>query len=188
MNLQIIASKTNLDFVILLIDQIKREQNRLERSHQDLLIIPTISLLTLGTKHLGIIKLLLNIIISGKKITTGSKDHSTQKRNSILNKLRRKEQTRRSFRNPRVPFEAPSNIELHRVPVGARLFRFRRAWQGASHEGIIKKGLSWSWKKDPPLLKRIHQKHNSSLDQLVAQLKRKRVMYTGCSKSSSRKM
>ena len=60
--------------------------------------------------------------------------------------------------------------------MGARLFRFRKAWQGATHEGIIKTGLSWSWKKRPPVLKRIHQKTSTKLDRLIKQLRRKRVI------------
>ena len=37
-----------------------------------------------------------------------------------------------------------------KIPVGARLFRFRAAWEGAHHESVIKKGLSWSWEKGGP--------------------------------------
>ena len=37
-----------------------------------------------------------------------------------------------------------------KIPVGARLFRFRAAWKGAHHESVVNKGLSWSWEKTPP--------------------------------------
>ena len=48
--------------------------------------------------------------------------------------------------------------DLRKIQVGARLFPFRKHWQGAAHEGIVKIGLSWSWKKPHPALKRLRQK------------------------------
>ena len=60
--------------------------------------------------------------------------------------------------------------------MGARLFRFRRAWQGAAHEGLIRKGLGWSWKHRPPRLKRLRQKTSTALDKFLKELRRKRVI------------
>ena len=63
-----------------------------------------------------------------------------------------------------------------KIPVGARLLRFRSSWQGAHHESIIKVGVSWSWKKKPPPLKRLKQRTSPSLDKIVATLRKRRVI------------
>ena len=75
-----------------------------------------------------------------------------------------------------VPMEPNSNNhDFSRVPVGARLFRFRTVWKGA-HETIIKKGLGWTWKKCPPPRKRLKQKISWALDLIVKELRQKRVI------------
>ena len=60
--------------------------------------------------------------------------------------------------------------------MGARLYSFRRAWVGAPQEGLIRKGLSWSWKIRPPKIKRLKQQHNPILDQIVKKLVSKKVV------------
>ena len=59
---------------------------------------------------------------------------------------------------------------------GGRLFRFRRKWKGASHESIIKVGLSWSWKKMLPPLKILKQRTTPMLDKIMIKLRRKRII------------
>ena len=63
-----------------------------------------------------------------------------------------------------------------RIPVGARLFPFRKYWRGAAHEGIVRIGLSWSWKKSPPALKRLRQKRSKALNRFIKELRKKRVI------------
>ena len=75
-----------------------------------------------------------------------------------------------------VPTGGATLNDLPKVPVGARLFRFRRAWQGATHEGLIKKGLGWTWKRRPPRLKRLRQRTSVALDRFIRELKKKRVI------------
>ena len=60
--------------------------------------------------------------------------------------------------------------------MGARLFRFRRAWQGATHGGIVRKGLGWSWKRRLPRLKRLRQMKSPQLDAFIKDLRKKRVI------------
>ena len=60
--------------------------------------------------------------------------------------------------------------------MGARLFPFRKYWRGAAHEGTVRIGLTWSWKKPPPKLKRLHQKKSYQLDRFIKELRRKRVI------------
>ena len=60
--------------------------------------------------------------------------------------------------------------------MGARLFRFRNAWRGAAHESIVRKGLSWSWKRKPPRRKILRQVTSLALDRLIEELRRKRVI------------
>ena len=84
-----------------------------------------------------------------------------------------------SARDPieaRVPTGGATLNDLPKVPVGARLFRFRRAWRGATHEGLIKKGLGWTWKRRPPRLKRLRQRTSAALDRFLRELKKKRVI------------
>ena len=68
------------------------------------------------------------------------------------------------------------NNDSQRIPVGARLYPFRKRWQGAAHEGIIKIGLSWTWKRRPPKLKRLRQRHSKALDLILKELRQKRVI------------
>ncbi|CAL4218557.1 unnamed protein product [Meganyctiphanes norvegica] len=80
-----------------------------------------------------------------------------------------------------IPQEVPvdpisRSHDFSKVPVGARLFRFRTVWKGASHERIIQKGLGWTWKRNPPPLKRLRQKTSSSLDVIIKELRQKRVI------------
>ena len=61
--------------------------------------------------------------------------------------------------------------------MGARLFRFRTAWEGAHHESVIKKGLSWSWEKGgPPPPKIIDQETTPDQDRQLVKMRRKRVI------------
>ena len=62
------------------------------------------------------------------------------------------------------------------IPVGARLYPFRRAWRGAAHETIVRTGLSWTWNTHPPRLKRLRQKHSKALDRILKELKRNRLV------------
>ena len=68
------------------------------------------------------------------------------------------------------------NNDARKIPVGARLYPFRKAWRGAAHEGIVRIGLSWSWKYRPPKLKRLRQKHSKALDRILREMNRKRVI------------
>ena len=68
------------------------------------------------------------------------------------------------------------NNDSRRIPVGARLYPFRKAWQGATHEGTVRLGLSWNWQYQPPKLKRLRQRHSKALDRILRELKRKRVI------------
>ena len=63
-----------------------------------------------------------------------------------------------------------------KIPVGGRLFRFRAAWEGANCESIARIGLSWTWEKKPPKLKRLRQRTSPNLDKILITLKRKRVI------------
>ena len=63
-----------------------------------------------------------------------------------------------------------------KIPVGARLFRFRTAWKGAHHETVVKNGLSWTWIKTPPPHKILDQKSTPKTDRLLVKLRRKRVI------------
>ena len=71
--------------------------------------------------------------------------------------------------------EMPNN-DSYKIPVGARLYPFRKRWQGAAHGGTIKVGLSWTWKRRPPKLKRLRQRHSKALDLILKELQRKRVI------------
>ena len=68
------------------------------------------------------------------------------------------------------------NNDAYKVPVGGRLHRFRKAWQGSYHVGTIKVGLSWSWKSRPPKRKYLRQIHSVRLDRFIQELKRKKVI------------
>ena len=80
--------------------------------------------------------------------------------------------------------QAPPNLrpkgettnDRSKIPVGGRLFRFRKAWAGANCESTVSVGLSWSWKKKPPQLKRLKQKTSPELDKILTTLRRKRVI------------
>ena len=63
-----------------------------------------------------------------------------------------------------------------RIPVGARLFRFRTAWKGAHHESIVSKGLSWSWLKTPPPPQILDQVTTPEQDIQLVKMRRKRVI------------
>ena len=63
-----------------------------------------------------------------------------------------------------------------KIPVGARLFRFRAAWRGAHHETVVKNGLSWTWIKTLPPHKILDQKSTPKIDRLLVKLRRKRVI------------
>ena len=87
-----------------------------------------------------------------------------------------------TYQGPQDPpeVEVPTKIlednDFTKVPVGARLFRFRRAWQGAAHEGFIKKGLGWTWKRRPPRIKRLRQRTSAALNSFLKELRKKRVI------------
>ena len=63
----------------------------------------------------------------------------------------------------------------NRIPVGARLYRFRSAWMGTNVESIARVGLSWSWKTHPPKFKRVHQKRSRVIQDFVKDMLRQRV-------------
>ena len=65
---------------------------------------------------------------------------------------------------------------MKHLPVGGRLFKFRKSWKGAAYESTITKGLSWSWETTPPPLKVISQKESPELDLHMIQLRKKRVI------------
>ena len=60
--------------------------------------------------------------------------------------------------------------------MGGRLFRFRTAWKEASFESVVKQGLSWSWKEDPPPPQIIDQETRPEADKALVKLRRKRVI------------
>ena len=62
------------------------------------------------------------------------------------------------------------------VPVGGRLYKFRATWKGAANENIVKKGLSWSWKSQPPPLAELTQKESEKLDAQMRTMRKKRVI------------
>ena len=63
------------------------------------------------------------------------------------------------------------NNDFCKIPVGARLYPFRKRWRGAAHFGTIKTGLSWTWKRRPPKLKKLRQRHSKALDRILKELK-----------------
>ena len=76
-----------------------------------------------------------------------------------------------------MPLDPKTNShDFSRVPVGARLFRFRRSWAGSAQEGIIKKGLGWTWKKKLPKQKNFRQRITHTLDSFIKELRQKRVI------------
>ena len=60
--------------------------------------------------------------------------------------------------------------------MGARLYHFRKAWRGATHEGTVRIGLSWQWQYHPPKRKRLRQKQSEALDSILHELKKKKVI------------
>ena len=66
--------------------------------------------------------------------------------------------------------------DLLKLPVGGRLFKFRATWRGAAYESLITKGLSWTWEKDPPSLKRLQQRPSKKMDKKLKKLHRWRVI------------
>ena len=133
-----------------------------------------------------------NLIVHNKDITKKKPTNAKDQHNSRP-RLREKHTTpnhsRRAARSTsplRTPTRKPTpqvvtvdlnrnNHDFSRVPVGARLFRFRTVWKGA-HETIIKKGLGWTWKKCPPPRKRLKQKVSRALDHIMKELQQKRVI------------
>ena len=50
------------------------------------------------------------------------------------------------------------------------------AWKGATHESIVRLGLSWQWKAAPPSLKSLYQKPSPILDKYITELLHKKVV------------
>ena len=63
-----------------------------------------------------------------------------------------------------------------RIPVGGRLFRFWKSWEGSAHKSIVQVGLTWTWKRQLPPAKLLKQKSSRSLDKLIKKLRKRRVI------------
>ena len=88
--------------------------------------------------------------------------------------------TTNTFVEPGPPTVPPSLPEGNHHgsdgPVGARLFRFKRTLRESYTFSIVQKGLSWSWTKHPPRLKRLHQKVCPAISEYVKEMLAKRVV------------
>ena len=60
------------------------------------------------------------------------------------------------------------NNDSCKIPVGARLYPFRKRWRGAAHFGTIKIGLSWTCMETASTKVKImlRQRHSKALDRI----------------------
>ena len=64
-----------------------------------------------------------------------------------------------------------------RIPVGARLFRFRKQWRDlVPNHGMVTKGLGWKWVRFPPPHSYFPQRQNKWIGMFIEEMLQKRVI------------